>query len=186
MKDEEYTIKRIETPITEKAINSLRAGDEVLLSGVIYTARDEAHLKMHKMIIRGKKLPVDFNNQIVYYCGPTPSGDKIIGSCGPTTSNRMDSFTPELLKSGLKGMIGKGRRSKGVNSAIKKYGAVYFLAPAGCGAYLSSKVKSAKVVAFQELGPEAIFRLEVKNFPLVVGIDSRGKDIYEKRRTRGE
>ncbi|MBI5144930.1 MAG: fumarate hydratase C-terminal domain-containing protein, partial [Candidatus Omnitrophica bacterium] len=126
------------------------------------------------------KLPIDLKGSIIYYCGPTktPKG-KVIGSCGPTTSSRMDEFTPALLRAGLKGMIGKGRRAKEVIAAMKKYKAVYFLAYAGCGALLAKYVKNARVVAYRDLGPEAIYALAVKNFPLIVGIDSRGRSIYD-------
>ena len=160
-------------------IESLKAGDKIFLNGRIYTARDQAHKRLLEAITKKKKLPVDLKNRIIYYCGPTktPKG-KIIGSCGPTTSSRMDGFTPLLLKNGVMGIIGKGSRSKEVIAAIKKHKAVYFLAYAGCGALLSKYVVRAKPVAYQDLGPEAIYELEVKNFPLIVGIDCRGEDIY--------
>ena len=133
------------------------------------------------MIEKGEELPVDLEGQVIYYCGPTPAPEGMpIGSCGPTTSSRMDKFTPDLLEKGLKGMIGKGKRDKSVADAIKKNTAVYFLAPAGAGAYLAKKVISSETVAFGDLGPEAIYRLEVKDFPAIVGIDSRGKDIQGK------
>ena len=145
----------------------MKKDDKILFSGVIYTARDQAH----KRIASGAALPFSLKGQIIYYCGPTktPKG-KVIGSCGPTTSARMDDFVEPLLKKGLKGMIGKGRRSKRVRQLIKKYKAVYFLAPAGCGALLAKKVISKKLVAFSDLGPEAIYKLEVKDFPLIVAI----------------
>ncbi|MDD4013215.1 MAG: FumA C-terminus/TtdB family hydratase beta subunit, partial [Candidatus Omnitrophica bacterium] len=167
--------KHITAPLGARTIAGLEAGEMVSLSGTIYTARDQAHLRLSKLISSGKKLPVDIKGQIFYYCGPTPAPpDKPIGSCGPTTSGRMDAFTPAVLGAGLKGMIGKGRRSEKVRESVKKNKAVYFLAPAGAGAYLNAKVTSCKVVAFEELGPEAIYRLEVKDFPLIVGIDARG------------
>ena len=150
----------------------------MLLTGTIYTARDQAHLRFTEMISRKESLPVDLDGQVIYYCGPTPKGERVIGACGPTTSSRMDRFTPELLDAGLKGMIGKGRRSKEVKDSVKRNKAVYFLAPAGAGAYLSGKVKSCEVVGFDDLGSEAIHRLEVEDFPLVVGIDSNGDDIH--------
>lgn len=172
-------IKRITTPLDAKTIAGLRAGEEVLLAGVIYTARDQAHLRLAAMLKARKALPVSLKGQIIYYCGPTPAPrGKAIGSCGPTTSGRMDAFSPALMNTGLKGMIGKGRRGEEVRKSVKRHKAVYFLAPAGAGAYLSTKVRSSKVVAFKDLGPEAIYRLEVEDFPLVVGIDARGKDVY--------
>jgi fumarate hydratase subunit beta len=173
-------MKRIQAPLDEKTITVLKAGDEVLLSGTILTARDQAHLKLCKMLEEKKELPVDLQRQVVYYCGPTPPGSRVIGSCGPTTSGRMDSFTPALLEVGMKGMIGKGKRSPEVTAAVKKNKAVYFVAPAGAGAYLSEKVTASDVIAFKELGAEAIYRLEVKDFPLIVAIDCEGTDIYAK------
>lgn len=160
-------------------MQNLKVGDRLLFSGIIYIARDQAHKRLAKAIKNGKKLPIDLKGAVIYYCGPTatPKG-KIIGSCGPTTSSRMDEFTPALLKAGLRGMIGKGARSKEIVEAIRKYKAVYFLTYAGCAALLSKCVKSAKAVAYKDLGPEAIYRLEVKDFPLIVGIDARGRNIY--------
>lgn len=175
-------MRKIYTPLTKNCIKSLKAGDEVLLDGVIYTARDQAHQELVRAIKKKKDLPVSLKNQVIFYCGPNPPAQKrAIGSCGPTTSSRMDPFSADLLKQGLKGMIGKGRRSPEVRQAIKKYKAVYFLAIAGCGALLSTKVKKACVVAYKGLGPEAIYRLEVKDFPLIVAIDSQGKDVFKKR-----
>lgn len=158
----------------------LNTGDMIFLSGAIYTARDQAHKRLADAIKKGKRLPFDLRDAIIYYCGPTktPKG-KIIGSCGPTTSSRMDEFTPTLLKAGLRGMIGKGGRSKEVVAAIKKYNAVYFVTYAGCGALLSQYVKKATPVAYKDLGPEAIFKLEVEDFPLIVAIDSKGGNIYD-------
>ena len=176
---------KIYFPFKEKNINNLKTGERILLSGIIYTARDQAHKRLVEVIKKGKKAPIDLKGAILYYCGPTktPKG-KIIGSCGPTTSLRMDEFTPILLKAGLKGMIGKGSRSKEVIAAIKKYKAVYFLTYAGCGALLSKYVKKATPVAYKDLGPEAILKLEVKDFPLIVGIDSRGNNIYKEASTK--
>lgn len=176
-------MKRINIPLNKKKIEKLKIGDDVLINGVIYTARDQAHRKLTEAIKKGKKLPIDLKGQIIYYCGPakTPKG-KIIGSCGPTTSSRMDEFTPFLLKTGLKGMIGKGNRSKEVTKAIKKYKAVYFLTYSGCGALLSKYIRSKKLVAYKDLGSEAIYKLEVRDFPLIVGIDSKGRSIYDKKR----
>ena len=160
----------------------LKAGDKAIFSGTLYTARDQAHKRLVEAIKKRKKLPIDLKGAVIYYCGPTktPKG-KIIGSCGPTTSSRMDIFTPVLLKSGLKAMIGKGTRSQEVARAIKKHKAVYFLTYAGCGALLAKYVKKNKPVAYKDLGPEAIHKLEVKDFPLIVGIDAKGRNIYGKR-----
>ncbi len=191
-------MKKINTPLEIRQIESLNLGDEVLLSGIIYTARDQAHKRLVETIKQGKKLPLDLKDQIIYYCGPakTPKGkiigtstslechgerSRTIGSCGPTTSSRMDEFTPLLLKRGLKGMIGKGSRSKEISTAIKKYKAVYFLTYAGCGAMLSKYIKNVTLAAYKDLGPEAILKLEVKDFPLIVGIDARGNDIYYRK-----
>ncbi|MFH1622685.1 MAG: FumA C-terminus/TtdB family hydratase beta subunit [Candidatus Omnitrophota bacterium] len=173
---------KIKTPVTKEIIKTLKCGQEVLLSGTVYTARDQAHKRLIETIRRGKRLPLDLGGSIIYYCGPTGTPkDKVMGSCGPTTSSRMDKFTPQLLKTGLRGMIGKGSRSKEIIKAIKKCRGVYFLAPAGCGALLAKKVMSSKIVAYKDLGPEAIRKLEVKDFPLVVGIDSRGRSVYGSR-----
>jgi fumarate hydratase subunit beta len=168
-------MKRISTPLTKDQISKLKVGDEVLLTGIVYTARDQAHQRL----AGAGKSPFNLRGQIIYYCGPTttPQG-KVIGACGPTTSSRMDKFTPKLLKAGLKGMIGKGSRGQDVIGSIRKYKAVYFLAPAGCGALLAKKVKSSRVVAYKDLGPEAVRKLEVKDFPLIVGVDSRGRSVY--------
>ena len=173
-------MKKIKTPLTKEMISEVKSGDEVLLSGVIYTARDQAHKKLVDLIIKRKKNLFNFKDQIIYYCGTTatPEG-KVIGSCGPTTSSRMDVFVEPLLKQGLLGMIGKGRRGKYVRKVIQKYKAVYFVAPSGCGALLAKKVVSNKLVCFESLGPEAIYRLEVKDFPLIVAIDSQGNSIYD-------
>jgi fumarate hydratase subunit beta len=172
-------MRRIKVPLEKLAVNSLKTGDAILLSGVIYTARDQAHKRLIEAIKKKKKLPLDLKGQVIYYCGPTktPKG-KVIGACGPTTSSRMDEFTPLLLKVGLKGMIGKGRRSQEVIAAVKKYQGVYFLTYAGCGALLSKYVKKVTAVAYKDLGPGAILRLEVKDFPVIVGIDSKGRSIY--------
>ena len=172
-------MRRLNTPLENKAIKNLKAGQHVELSGVIYTARDQAHKRLFNAINQKKSLPIDLVGQVIYYCGPTLTpGGKIIGSCGPTTSSRMDEFTPSLLKIGLSAMIGKGRRSKEVIMAIKKYHCVYFLTYAGCGALLSKYVREKRPVAYKDLGPEAIYRLQVEEFPLIVGIDCNGCDIY--------
>lgn len=166
----------------KKEIAKLNAGNKVVFSGLIYTARDQAHKRLVEELKKGKKLSFNPKNKIIYYCGPakTPPG-KIIGSCGPTTSSRIDEYTPSLLSAGLKAMIGKGRRSQKIIEAIKKHRAVYFLTYAGCGALLSKYVTSAKPVAYVDLGPEAIYELEIKDFPLIVGIDAEGKDIYKRQ-----
>ena len=162
-----------------KNLKKLKRGEEILFSGVLYTARDQAHKRLAQAIKAGKRLPIDLKGSVIYYCGPTKTPkNKIIGSCGPTTSSRMDEFTPALLAAGLKGIVGKGKRSPEVIKAIKKHKAVYFLAYSGCGALLARYVKSNKLVAYSDLGPEAIYRLEVVDLPLIVGIDSNGRSIY--------
>ena len=173
---------KINTPLNLKLIKSLKAGEEIFLSGIIYVARDQAHKRIVEALKKNKRLPFDLEGAIIYYCGPTqtPKG-KVIGACGPTTSARMDVFTPALLAQGLKGMIGKGARSEEVRAAIKKYQGTYFVTFAGCGALLSKNVLNVKKVAYSELGPEAILKLEVKDFPLIVAIDSNGSDIYRRR-----
>jgi fumarate hydratase subunit beta len=172
-------MKKISSPLDKDQIRKLKAGDKVYFSGLLYTARDQAHKRMVEAIKNSKRLPVVLKNQAIYYCGPTkkPKG-KIIGSCGPTTSARMDEFTNDLLSVGLRAMVGKGSRSQEVSSAIKKYKAVYFITYAGCGALLSKCVKSAYPICYKDLGPEAIYKLEVKDFPLIVAIDTRGRNIY--------
>ena len=152
-----------------------------MLTGTLYTARDQAHKRMAGAIKKGAGLPFELENAVIYYCGPTqrPKG-RVIGSCGPTTSLRMDAFTPLLLAKGLKVMIGKGSRSKEVKAAIKKYRGIYFVTYAGCGALLARCVKKARVVAYGDLGPEAILKLEVEDFPLIVAIDANGRSIYGK------
>jgi fumarate hydratase subunit beta len=173
-------MKNIYTPLDETQVAGLRAGDEVFLSGIVYTARDQAHARLIRPIHARKRLPLDLHQAVLYYCGPTPTPKgKMIGSSGPTTSRRMDSFTPVFLKAGVKGMIGKGNRSPRVRAAIKRHRAVYFVTYAGCGALLSRHIKKTRLVAFPELGPEAIQAFEVEEFPLIVAIDSRGKSIYE-------
>ncbi|MDP8253620.1 MAG: FumA C-terminus/TtdB family hydratase beta subunit [Candidatus Kaelpia aquatica] len=172
----------IESPLTAGIIKSLKAGELVYLSGAIYTARDKAHKKIFDLIDKGRELPFNLKDSIIYYCGPAPKKrGEAIGSCGPTTSSRMDKHTPLLYELGLGATIGKGERGEDVVDAVKKYKGVYFLAWGGCGAYLSSFVKSSKIIAFKELGAEAIRRLEVERFPLVVAVDSYGNKIWDKR-----
>ena len=170
---------RITAPLDRTQIKKLKAGDEVLLSGVVYTARDQANKKLAEAVKKKNKPPFDLRGAMLYYCGPTrtPAG-RIIGSCGPTTSSRMDVFTPLLLTRGVTGIIGKGRRSPEVIKALKARGGVYFLAYAGCGALMTRYIKKARVIAYRELGPEAVRRLEVEDFPLIVAVDARGDSIY--------
>ncbi|MGQ9618061.1 MAG: Fe-S-containing hydro-lyase [Candidatus Aminicenantia bacterium] len=173
----EYKMK---TPLTEKDIEKLRAGDKVLLSGYIYTARDTAHKKLFELASEGKTLPIDIKDQVIYYVGPTPAPPrKVIGSAGPTTSGRMDKYAPLLYSLGLRATIGKGERSKEVREAIKKYKGVYLAAVGGAGALISKFIKSSEPVAYPELGPEAIYRLEVEDFPCIVINDIYGNDLYE-------
>lgn len=168
----------IQTPFTAEAAKALRAGDEVRITGVIYTARDAAHKKLCELLNAGEPLPIELQDQIIYYTGPTPTPPgRPIGSCGPTTSYRMDPYTPALLARGLRGIIGKGRRSQTVIDALGAHSAVYFSAEGGCGALLANYVKECTVVAFPELGPEAIHRLEVEDFPVTVFCDTLG-NIY--------
>lgn len=169
----------ITTPLTDEIISNLKSGDEVLISGTIYTARDAAHKKLVDSINSGENLPFDIKNAIIYYVGPSPKkpGD-VIGSAGPTTSYRMDAYTPTLLDLGLKGMIGKGSRNKNVVESIKKNHAVYFAAIGGAGALISSTIKSSEVIAYEELGPEAVHKLTVEDFPAIVVLDSSGNDLY--------
>ncbi len=165
----------IQTPLTEDTIRSLHAGDEVRITGTIYTARDAAHKKLCQLLDEGSPLPIDIENQIVFYTGPTPAPPGYpIGSCGPTTSYRMDRYTPRLLSLGLRGMIGKGRRNQEVIDSIVENGAVYFSAEGGCGALLARYILTSEVVAFPELGTEAIRRLTVENFPVSVFCDCEG------------
>ncbi|MDP6686110.1 MAG: FumA C-terminus/TtdB family hydratase beta subunit [Candidatus Omnitrophota bacterium] len=164
-------MRRIWLPLTKDIVKTLRRGEEVLLSGVLLTARDAAHKRLVEAVKAKKKLPVSLKGETIYYTGPTLARPgKVIGSCGPTTSSRMDPFTLALLKHGLIGMIGKGERSIDVARSIKKYKAVYFIAVGGAGAYLSKKVRSKNVVAYKDLGTEAILRLVVKDFPVVVSV----------------
>lgn len=176
---------RLTTPLTTEKVESLHAGDSVLLSGVVYTARDAAHARLVELLKQGKPLPVDLNGQVIYYVGPTPAKPgEVIGSAGPTTSGRMDSFTPMLLAAGLKGMIGKGQRSKAVADAIVEHKAVYFAATGGAAALLAKRIVSCEVVAYEDLGCEAIHRLEVKDLPLIVINDCYGGDFYQENQNR--
>lgn len=173
----------IKTPMDRETARSLKAGDSCLLSGVIYTARDAAHKRLCELIEQGKELPIDLKDAVIYFVGPTPAkpGDPI-GSAGPTTSYRMDAYSPTLISLGQTGMIGKGKRSAEVIAAMKEHGAVYFGAIGGAGALLSKCIKKAEIVAYEDLGAEAIRRLEVEDFPVVVIIDSEGNNLYESGR----
>lgn len=172
--------KHISAPISDEDAQALRAGDYVYITGTIYTARDAAHLRMDEALNNHEPLPIDLTNNIIYYMGPSPAREgRPIGSAGPTTASRMDKYTPRLLDLGLKGMIGKGKRSDAVREAIVRNHAVYFAAVGGAGALLSKSIKASEVIAYDDLGTEAIRRLEVENFPVIVVIDSEGSNLYE-------
>lgn len=172
--------KYINVPLSDADAVKLRAGDYVYLTGIIYTARDAAHKRMYEALQRGDALPIELRNSVIYYMGPSPAREgRPIGSAGPTTAGRMDRYTPLLLDLGLKGMIGKGKRTPEVKEAIVRNGAVYFAAVGGAGALLSRAVTKSEVVAYDDLGTEAIRRLEIKDFPAIVVIDSQGNDLYE-------
>lgn len=171
----------VELPLDQDTIQSLHAGDSVLLTGTLYTARDAAHKRMHETLLAGDPLPFDLNNQTIYYVGPTPAKPgTVIGSAGPTTSERMDSYTPLLLHNGLKGMIGKGHRNQKVKDAIRQEGAVYFAAIGGSAALLAQRIKKTEVIAYDDLGTEAIRKMEVEQFPVIVINDAHGADFYEQ------
>ncbi len=170
----------VRTPLTREDAKKLRAGDSCLISGVIYTARDAAHKRLCELVAQGMELPLDIKDSIIYFVGPTPAKPgQAIGSAGPTTSYRMDAYSPVMIAQGLTGMIGKGKRGNEVVQAMKEHGAVYFGAIGGCGALLSKCIKKAEVVAYDDLGAEAIRRLEVEDFPVIVIIDSDGNNLYE-------
>lgn len=175
----------INAPLNNAAVKELKAGDVVSISGTIYAARDAAHKRMIEMLNEGKELPFDIKNQIVYYLGPCPAKEgQVIGSAGPTSSYRMDAYTPRLLDLGMKGMIGKGMRGQAVIDSMKKNCAVYFAAVGGAAALISKSITSQEIVAFEDLGTEAIRKLEVKNFPAVVIIDCYGNNLYETGRAQ--
>ena len=172
--------KHITTPITEEVTKDLKSGDYVYITGTIYVARDAAHKRMIEALQRGEGLPIDIKDSTIYYMGPSPAREgRPIGSAGPTTASRMDKYAPRLLDLGLKGMIGKGKRSKEVADAIVRNGAVYFAAVGGAGALLSKSITSSEVIAYDDLGTEAIRRLTVNNFPVIVVIDAQGNNLYE-------
>lgn len=172
--------KKITAPISKEEAKSLRAGDYVYITGTIYTARDAAHKRMYESLEKGESLPIDMENNIIYYMGPSPAREgRPIGSAGPTTASRMDKYAPKLLDLGLKGMIGKGKRSKDVIDAVVRNGCVYFAAVGGAGAILSKCIKTSEIVAYDDLGTEAIRKLYVEDFPSIVVIDSEGNNLYE-------
>lgn len=172
---------KLNTPLDEDTVRSLKAGDQVLLSGVIYTGRDAAHKRLCALLDEGRELPVELDGQIIYFVGPCPAkpGDPI-GSAGPTTSYRMDAYSPQIIaECGLRGMIGKGGRSDEVKAAMREYGCVYFAATGGAGALIAKRIRSCEMVCYEDLGPEAIHRLVVEDFPVIVAIDSFGNDLYQ-------
>lgn len=172
--------RHIKVPITDEDAKSLQSGDYVYLTGTIYTARDAAHLRIYEALGQNKPLPIEMAHNVIYYMGPSPAREgRPIGSAGPTTASRMDKYAPALLDLGLKGMIGKGKRSDAVKEAIVRNGAVYFAAVGGAGALLSKSITSSEVVAYDDLGTEAIQKLAVENFPVIVVIDSEGNNLYE-------
>lgn len=176
----EAIIKYITTPLTAEVVRNLRAGDVVRISGVIYTARDAAHKRMTEALAAGKPLPFAIEGQVVYYVGPSPTKPgEIVGSAGPTTSGRMDKYTPTLLEQGMRGMIGKGTRSQAVIDACIRFGGVYFVAVGGAAAVISQTIKSEQMIAYEDLGPEAIRCYEVENFPAIVCVDCQGNDFYK-------
>ncbi len=176
---------KIKTPLTVEDARKLKAGDSCLISGVIYSARDAAHKRLCELVAEGRELPFDIKDSIIYFVGPTPAKPgEAIGSAGPTTSYRMDAYSPTLIGQGLTGMIGKGKRGPEVIDAMKENGAVYFGAIGGCGALLASCIKKAEIVAYEDLGAEAVRRLEVEDFPAIVIIDSYGNNLYETGREK--
>jgi len=179
----------LKPPLSDEDVERLKIGDRILINGIIYTGRDAAHKRLVDLLKEGKTLPFDIKGQIIYYVGPTPAKPgQALGSAGPTTSYRMDAYSPSLIERGLKGMIGKGMRSDAVKAAMKKYKAVYFAATGGAGALLAKRVKRAEIVAYEDLGPEAIRRLVVDDLPVIVVNDVRGNDLYiegEKKYRKG-
>lgn len=170
----------LEFPFTKEKMKELSAGDYVYISGIIYTARDAAHKRMYEALHNGEELPLDLRDNLIYYMGPSPAREgRTIGSAGPTTSSRMDKYAPDLLELGQAGMIGKGKRNQAVKDSLVKNGAVYFAAVGGAGALLSKSIISSEVIAYDDLGTEAIRKLTVKDFPVIVVIDSKGNDLYE-------
>lgn len=173
-------IKYIKTPLSAETVKSLHAGDVVRITGPIYTARDAAHKRLYEALGRGEQLPLDLTDNVIYYVGPSPTKPgEVVGSAGPTTSGRMDKYTPTMIKQGMRGMIGKGSRSKEVIDACVEYGAVYFVAIGGAAAVIAQSIKHETMIAFEDLGPEAIRRYDVEDFPAIVCIDSEGNDFYK-------
>jgi fumarate hydratase subunit beta len=178
-------ILHINAPLDTQTMNLLKSGDQVFITGIIFTARDAAHNRLIATLDKGEDLPFDLKNQIIYYMGPAPAKPgQVIGSAGPTTSGRMDIYTPRLLEAGLRGMIGKGSRSQSVKAAIQQYKAIYFAAIGGAGALISKTIKKAEVIAYEDLGPESIRKLELVDFPAVVINDIYGGDLYEEGKAR--
>ena len=176
---------KLTTPLTKEKVKGLKSGDEVLITGTIYTARDAAHQRLVDSINRSEELPFDLKDSIIYYVGPAPAKPgEVIGSCGPTTSYRMDDLTNQLLSLGLTGMIGKGQRNENVINSMKKNTAVYFAAIGGAGALIANSIKASEVIAYEELGAEAIRKLEVEDFPCIVVIDCKGNNMYETERAK--
>lgn len=183
MKDTAKSARRVQLPLTDDLLETLHVGDELLLTGEMYVGRDAAHKRMIETLDAGKPLPMDLKGQVIYFMGPTPAKPgKVIGSAGPTSSYRMDAYSPRLIAGGLKGMIGKGMRSAEVKEAMKRYRAVYFGAIGGAGALISSCIRKAEVIAYEDLGAEALRRIEVQDFPVTVVNDIHGGDLYEKGR----
>ncbi len=175
-------MKIIKAPLSAEDIAELKMGEEVLIEGIVYAARDAAHKRMVQAIEAGESLPFEPTGQLIYYVGPCPAPPgRVIGAAGPTTSGRMDAYAPLLIERGLKGMIGKGPRNTAVIEAMQKHGSVYLAAVGGAGAYLAQRIIKSEIVAYPELGPEALLKLEVKDFPCIVAIDSQGNDIYARR-----
>ena len=177
--------KKVTLPLTDEAIRDLKAGDNVLFTGVMYVGRDSAHKRMVEALDKGQDLPFDVRGQTIYFMGPSPAKPgQVIGAAGPTTSGRMDAYSPRLMAEGLKGMIGKGLRSQEVKEAIKKHKAVYFAAIGGAGALISKAIRKSDTVAYEELGAEALLRLEVENFPAIVVNDAHGGDLYQEGKAK--
>ncbi|MEA4891650.1 MAG: Fe-S-containing hydro-lyase [Peptococcaceae bacterium] len=178
---------RIQTPLTRETAAALKAGDTVLISGVIYSCRDAAHKRFQALLDQGKELPFDIRGQIIYYAGPTPTPPgRVIGSAGPTTSYRMDKYTPALLRAGLAGMIGKGKRNDAVIEAMKETGAVYLAATGGAAALIARSIKFSQVICYEDLGAEALRKMTVEDFPAIVAIDAKGVNMYEEGRRQYE